>query len=486
MPLNQTPFHNGFLSQFEEVSVDDLAITEGSIPDWLKGTYVRNGPGQFTLGKGKYWHWFDGLAMPHRYVFAEGHVSFANRYLQTANYRVDNATEKLNFRMSVTDPNRTFWQKLSAPFSMRFTDNTNVHSVEMDGQYVALTERQEAWTFDLNTLETSGLFQYNNSVGNITQTAHPHYDPKTRTIYNLMLRSGLRSAYEIYTLKDRTYTRLAKIHAPNPSYMHSFSMTENYIIITEYPCQLTFWSTLQFLFTDTPYLANFAWRPQQGTIFTVISKASGEVVKQVQADAFFSFHHINAFEDGSNVVVDISAYADSSIIQALYVATMQSDVEYSVMTAEYRRYTIPMNTPSALISVNYDLASDDRIILPRINYNHYNTKPYRYTYGVSTHGNIRDFVNEVVKVDTEQGRVSNNWYIEGDYPSEPVFAPRPGATAEDDGVIMSTVYSSELDKSYLLLLDGQTFDLQARVDLPIRIPFGFHGRWYPNGDMYAL
>ncbi|MGB7339011.1 MAG: carotenoid oxygenase family protein [Phototrophicaceae bacterium] len=485
MPLNQTPFRKGFETQTEEVNVPSLTV-DGTIPTWLNGTYVRNGPGQFDLQHDKYWHWFDGLAMPHRYKFDNGAVSFANRYLQTNNYRMDNKNQKLNFRMSATDPERTFWQKLISPISMRFTDNTNVHTIEMDGEYVALTERQEAWTFDLDTLETKGMFKYQNSIGNITQTAHPHYDPVTRIKYNLMLKFGISGAYELYSLKDRKYTLITRIPVKSPSYMHSFSMTENYIIITQYPCQITFWSTMQFLFTDTPYLENFAWRPQQGTIFTVIDRKTGDIVKEVQSEAFFSFHHINAFEQGNDIIVDVSAYADSAIIQGLFVDTMKSDVEYSTMTAEYRRYTIPMNQASSLVSVNYDLASDDRIVLPRINYNHYNAKPYRYTYGLSTHGNIRDFVNEIVKVDTYHGAVGQRWYVEGHYPSEPVFAPRPGATAEDDGLIMSTVYDSTTEKSYLLLLDGQTFDVQATAPLPIRVPFGFHGRWYPDGDMYAL
>src|SRR5690606_21032020 len=132
---------------------------------------------------------------------------------------------------------------------------------------------------------------------------------------------------------------------------------------------------------------------------------------------------------GDDVIVDVSAYADSGIVQGLFVDTMKSDVEYTTMTAEYRRYTVPIKKAGTLLSVNYDLASDDRIILPRINYNHYNAKPYQFTYGVSTHGKIQDFINELVKVDTHQASVVKRWHIEGHYPSEPVFAPRPGATA---------------------------------------------------------
>jgi len=485
MPIIETPFRKGFETQKDEVYLDNLEV-KGTIPGWVKGTYVRNGPGQFTLENGRYWHWFDGLAMPHRFKFEDGKVGFANKFIRSENWKVDNETGKLNYRMSATDPERTFWQKLFAPFYMRFTDNTNVHTMEMDGEYVALTERMEAWTFDLDTLETKNPLKYKNSIGKATQTAHQHYDPATKVQYNLMLRSGFKSQYEIYSIKNRTYNLIAKIPTWQPSYMHSFGMTENYIVIAEFPFLMTTWSIFQFLFTDTPYLENFAWRPQEGTIFSVISKSTGEVVKQVQADAFFCFHHVNAFEQGDDVIVDVSAYADAGIVQGLYVDTMRSDVEYTTMTAEYRRYKIPLKTPGKMLSLDYDLTSDDRIILPRINYNHYNGKPYQFTYGVSTHGDTKDFINELVKIDTHLGAVSKRWHIDGHYPSEPIFAPRPGATAEDDGVVLSTVYNSISDTSYLLVLDGQTFEERATADTTIRIPFGFHGRWYANGNMYAL
>lgn len=478
-------FRKGFETQAEEISVDDLSV-EGTLPDWLEGTYVRNGPGRFDLEHARYWHWFDGLAMPHRYTFTNGKASFANRYLHTSNYNADTKTQTLNYRMPATDPKRTWIQKLFSPFDMKFTDNTNIHTIELDGEYVALTERVKSWAFDLQTLETKEVFKYDDNIGEVMQTGHPHYDPKTKTIYNYMLRFGPRCVYEVYSLRGRKHKLIKRIPVWTPSYMHSFGMTENYIVLTEYPMKMTPFALMQFMFTDTPFFENFSWNPQLGTIFTVISKATGDIVKQVQSDAFFCWHHINAFEDGNDVVVDVSAYADSSIVQGLYVETMKSDVEFSTMTAEYRRYRIPLFSASTLATVEYDLAADERIILPRINYNHYNAKPYRYSYGVSTHSDIRDFVNELVKIDTKDAAgVINRWYVEGHYPSEPVFAPRPNATEEDEGVVMTTVYDTTADVSYLLILDGQSFTQMAKVVLPLRIPFGFHGRWYPNGNMYA-
>ena len=52
MPLQETPFRKGFETQLETISVDNLPV-QGTIPDWLKGTFVRNGPGQFDVEHGR-------------------------------------------------------------------------------------------------------------------------------------------------------------------------------------------------------------------------------------------------------------------------------------------------------------------------------------------------------------------------------------------------------------------------------------------------
>src|SRR3954471_23591226 len=102
-------FQRGFESQYEQRSLDDLPI-QGKVPEWLDGTIIRNGPGQFELDHAFpeqcynpdkrvcYAHWFDGLAMPHRFTIREGHVSFANRYLISDTYKKDNQTGVVNYR----------------------------------------------------------------------------------------------------------------------------------------------------------------------------------------------------------------------------------------------------------------------------------------------------------------------------------------------------------------------------------------------------
>jgi carotenoid cleavage dioxygenase len=73
-------------------------------------------------------------------------------------------------------------------------------------------------------------------------------------------------------------------------------------------------------------------------------------------------------------------------------------------------------------------------------------------------------------------------YGRGRQGQEAVFVAREGASAEDDGWVMSFVYDPERDASDLVILDAQAFTDEpvATIVLPARVPFGFHGNWVPD------
>ena len=75
-------FQKGLSSLNQEVVIENLPI-QGQIPEWLSGSLFRNGPAYFTGG-----HWFDGLAMIHKFSFQSGSVSYSNRFLRTDAYQV--------------------------------------------------------------------------------------------------------------------------------------------------------------------------------------------------------------------------------------------------------------------------------------------------------------------------------------------------------------------------------------------------------------
>lgn len=58
--------------------------------------------------------------------------------------------------------------------------------------------------------------------------------------------------------------------------------------------------------------------------------------------------------------------------------------------------------------------------------------------------------------------------------------PAPGATREDDGVLLSVVLDATARRSFLLVLDAEALQERARADVPHHIPFGFHGEYFPE------
>ncbi|MBO0872705.1 MAG: carotenoid oxygenase family protein, partial [Pseudonocardia sp.] len=113
---------------------------------------------------------------------------------------------------------------------------------------------------------------------------------------------------------------------------------------------------------------------------------------------------------------------------------------------------------------------------PRINYPGRNARPYRFAYGS---GATATDTFALTKIDVEDGAVTQ-WADGHCYPGEPVFVPRPDGRTEDDGVVLSIVFDPESSGSFLLVLNGRDLSERARVGAPHRMPFGFHGDFFPT------
>jgi carotenoid cleavage dioxygenase-like enzyme len=67
---------------------------------------------------------------------------------------------------------------------------------------------------------------------------------------------------------------VASVPVLEPGYLHSFGMSENYFIIAEYPLLV---QSLKLLFRQRPFIENFNWKPNKGTRFLVIDRATGKI-----------------------------------------------------------------------------------------------------------------------------------------------------------------------------------------------------------------
>jgi carotenoid cleavage dioxygenase-like enzyme len=440
----------GLTNLDEEVVLDDLDVT-GELPAWLGGSLLRTGPARWDLGAQTVSHWFDGLAMLHRFTIASGRVSYANRFLRSKAFEAAQGG-KLGFSEFATDPCRSAFKRVASLFDPALTDNGAVNVARVMGKWVALTETPLPVAFDPETLETLGVVDPPPvTIG----LAHPHGDGATAISVGVHLKG--RPAYRV-TADNRV---VANIPVSRPGYIHSFAMTERFAVITEHPFSV---NPLKLALANRPFIENYRWDPEHGTRFIVIDRRTGEHVGDWRTDAFFTFHHVNAFEDGDEIVTDLLAYADPEVIPALGLARMRAGER--VPQPHLQRFRL---RPGG--AVENARLTDAPFELPRIDYGRVNGRPYRYVWGASAQ---RTFFDTIVKVDVTTGEHLS--WSEG-FPGEPVFVGRPGRTEEDDGVLLTVVLEPEREASSLVVLDAATLEELARARVPHHVPFGFHGQF---------
>jgi carotenoid cleavage dioxygenase-like enzyme len=466
--MNRSPYYLGFCTLDRETSLDDLPV-RGTVPPWLTGTLVRTAPAKFEVGDRGYKHWFDGLAMLHKFAFTAGRVSYANRYLRSQSYLEAMATGRISRGEFATDPCRTLFQRVAAWFSPKLTDNCNVSVNKLVDEVVAYTETRMPIRFDLDTLNTLGGYAYDERIKGPVSTAHPHFDYVRGRHYTYLLEFGRSSKYRLVGIDQKTRQEVvvATIPAERPAYLHSFGMSKRYLVLAEFPLLV---NPLRLKFSGQPFIRNYRWEPDRGVRFHVVEKETGRVARTARSRALFAFHHVNAFEDGDEVVVDLVAFPDSGVIDQFYLERLRS-AEPVTATGTLTRFRIGSGGDAPA-----ERLSEARIELPRINYRRCAGRCYRYVYGA---GNEvpRDFIDNLVKLDLEN-KTTSSWYEEGCYPGEPVFVAKPEAVDEDDGIILSVVLDAKKLASFLLILDASSFRELARAEVSHHIPFGFHGNYF--------
>jgi carotenoid cleavage dioxygenase-like enzyme len=322
-----------------------------------------------------------------------------------------------------------------------------------------MTETPMPIEFDPETLDTVGGVEYADGLKGHVTTAHPHHDTGRDELVNYVARFSRVSEYVLYGMPAGSAARraIARMPVKEPAYMHAFGMSERHLILAEYPLRV---NPLKLAFSGKPFIENYTWRGHEPTRFQVFDRASGEHRGTWETDAFFCFHHVNAFERGGELVVDLCAYEDSSVIDALYLD--ESGPKGVLPPVELRRYVLDLDGDG----VRSEPLAEGSLELPRIDYARRNTRDYSYAYFA---GSGDGWIDRLVKVDVRDGSRSE-WSADGCYPGEPVYVGE-----HDEGVLLSIVLDARRETSFLLVLDAVTLDEVARAEVPHAIPFHFHG-----------
>jgi carotenoid cleavage dioxygenase-like enzyme len=469
--MAESRFKAGFETLLSESNGEALPWC-GEPPAWLAGNLLRTGPALFEIGAKKYRHWFDGLAMLHRFALAPRGVRYSNRFLHGKTFNAAILTRKVARGEFATNSQEFYWTRVLSTFAGNTTDNGNVNVVSYgEDIFVALTEVPNPVQFDRDTLNTVGAFTFSDDLKSHVTTAHPHYDRQRRLIYNCDIMFHSPSLYRFTRMEFGATERetVAEIPVDRPAYMHSFGMSENYLILVEFPLVT---NPITLLLSGRPFIETYRWRPSRGLRFTVVHKDTGQIVRSVATDACFGFHLVNAFEADGTVVIDLIAYDNANIMKAFYLDALRHGG--GVVTGALTRFTIPLDHGA----ITRETLSPVPLELPFIDYKRRAGRSYRYLWGA---GQASDgFMDRLQKYNLQSGTVQY-WSEAGCYPGEPVFVAAPSAVEEDDGAILSVVLDTAQRRSFLLVLDAATLTELARAWVPHVIPFGFHGSHHEGG-----
>mgnify|MGYP000178681804 CR=1 FL=1 len=194
-----------------EVEIDDLPVV-GKIPEWVSGTLLRNGPGTFKVGNQRYRHWFDGLAMLHRFTINGGRVSYANKFLESKSYSLAQKNGQIMYSEFATDPCRSLFARAMAVFNPDVTDSAKVNIAKLADHFVALAETPIQIEFDPITLKSVGVAAWDSSNFGRMTTVHPQIDEANNEAFNLVTRYGALSSYCFRKIDVQEGIALSLIH----------------------------------------------------------------------------------------------------------------------------------------------------------------------------------------------------------------------------------------------------------------------------------
>ncbi|KAL6897953.1 hypothetical protein ACP4OV_006912 [Aristida adscensionis] len=474
---------------------------EGQLPPWLNGTYLRNGPGLWDVGDRTFHHLFDGYATLVCVSFRQGHAAGAHRQIVSEAYKAARARGRPlhpEFAHCPKPPPAALLAALlaggpAAAAAALLPDNPNSAVVPLgDGRVLCLAESARSSTLvDPATLATVGRFPYADTLGGMAvQAGHPIVDAAAGEVVtvlpDLARRGYLVVRMEVGSSERKVIGRIGcRGGGLTPGWVHSFAVTENFIVVPEMPLR---YSPTRLLRSELAEFYAFDWLPASGSYMHVLSRSTGKMVASVEVPPFMAMHFINAYEekrrddDGQAVAVVVDCcehYGDPATIHTLDIHSLRSLQGEDVLPdARVGRFRIPLDGSSfgeleaALDPEQHGRGMDMCTINPA-----FLGRSYRYAYGCGARRPC-NFPNTLAKIDLLE-KTAKNWHQDGVVPSEPLFVARPGTTEEDDGVVISIVSTIQGD-GYALVLDGMTFQEIARVRFPYGLPYGFHGCWIPE------
>ncbi|KAJ8748707.1 hypothetical protein K2173_011255 [Erythroxylum novogranatense] len=469
----------------ETPPVKDLLV-KGFLPECLNGEFVRVGPNpKFSPVAG--YHWFDGDGMIHGLRIKDGKATYVSRYVKTSRLKQEEFFGGAKF-MKIGDLKGLFgllmvnMQILRAKLKildMSYGNGTgNTALTYHRGKLLALQEADKPYVIKImedGDLQTIGMLDYDKRLKH-SFTAHPKVDPFTGEMFTFGY------AHEPPYITYRVISKDGFMHDPvpitisDPIMMHDFAITENYAIFMDLPMYFRpkeMVKEKKMIFTfDATKKARFGVLPRYAK--------DDSLIRWFELPNCFIFHNANAWEEEDEVVLITCRLQDPDLDM------VNGIVKEKLENFSNELYEMKFNMKTGIASQKKLSAS--AVDFPRVNEN-YTGRKQRYVYGTTLDSIAK--VTGIIKFDLHAEPESGKTKLEvggnvkgiydlgpGRFGSEAIFVPRDSGThsEEDDGYLIFFVHDENTGKSSVNVIDAKTMspDPVAVVELPHRVPYGFH------------
>ena len=449
-----------------------LATSAGELPEWLRGTWLANGPGRFARSGQRLEHWLDGDGLLSTVSFdGSGGARLTQRFVATRKRSDEESAGRFLYRTFGT---RFAEDRLLHGVGLASPANVSVYPFR--GELVAFGEQGLPWSIDPQTLATRGEQTFDRALNAASPfSAHPCFDPTSGEMWSFGISfAASRPTLNLYRFGAVGGDDRFRLPLPYPCSIHDFGLSPRFAIFYLNPYLLDMGTMLG----GGTVMDALAWRPELGSRLLLVERASGEVAAEVPLDGRYCLHQINAFEAGDRLVIDLleldtPVYDQYRPIPELFT---------SVSAGRPRRLVVDLvrHEIAETIEVAYERAPDFAAHDP-----HEALSPSRHFWmlGIAATGQPgRKFFDEIVHGNWEQPDRVDLWRAPaGHYlGAEPVFVRAPGGG--DAGIVLCQLFDAATPSASLVLFDA--FDLPrgplARLPLPTGTPPQFHTTFVPR------
>jgi all-trans-8'-apo-beta-carotenal 15,15'-oxygenase len=444
----------------------------GTIPDALRGTLFRVGPGLYELFGRPVSHSFEAdgavsavrLSGPRGAARAEGAV----RLVQS-----QGLLEERRAGRPLFGGRAARWRRLWNSFrtltgrgsGRKNTGNTALMSFR--DRLFALVESSPPTELDPRTLETLGETRLD--VLGDAFSAHPHRVLDRASTIGFGLEYGPRTKIHLYELADRgspAVRELGTVPLPHPVMLHDFAVTATRALFLVSPVRI---DLVRALLGLGEFSRLVTYHPDAGVEVLVVPLDRPSEAKRFTVDPFFQWHFAGARDDGDAIEAFFVRHPDFQSFEGLRKTGPRSTgaLVRARIEPQRARFEVERLFESGCEFPRVDPRFEGRASAPLSN-----------VFLTEEHEGRR----HLVRFDVRAGRARLHALEDGLVGSEIVFVPRAADAPEGDGWALALVHDPSEDRSHVRVIDTARFEDEpvATLRFPEWVPMTFHGLWLPD------